>query len=130
MREDRRRPTVCPAFNVLFCFAQRNTLISVHSCAFHVLPCIALALLPKQGLMGGKEGAVLRCVEKVGSGADDTTWRVLFKQGDNKFIPCGQTKRRPQPDDLVRCSLVEDCLTGGCTSSLVALFVQGEKPQG
>lgn len=55
-------------------------------------PCVMP--LP-QGLLGGKEGAVLRNMQQGG----DDSWRILWRSGQ-QHVQVGRTKRRPTSDDL------------------------------
>lgn len=50
-----------------------------------------------QGLLGTKEGALLRALDD--PGAADVPWRIFYSSG-GQLAQVGQTKTRPSPDDL------------------------------
>ncbi|GIL93574.1 hypothetical protein Vretimale_19992 [Volvox reticuliferus] len=60
---------------------------------YSFLPCAV------QGLLGSKEGAVLRMIEPGAAAAGGSSWRILLKERD-EYVQVGAMTRRPTSGDL------------------------------
>ncbi|KAG2482133.1 hypothetical protein HYH03_018919 [Edaphochlamys debaryana] len=83
------------------------------------LPCAI------QGLIGTKEGAVLRTAEGGAKGGKGAPWRILLQEKD-QFMQVGAMTRRPTPSDLELAFLNASAAASPLTKA--AKFVKGLVP--
>ncbi|KAG2445463.1 hypothetical protein HXX76_000081 [Chlamydomonas incerta] len=91
------------------------------SVVYSFLPCAI------QGLLGPKEGAVLRTVDAAGgaTGGKPAPWRILLKQKE-EFVQVGAMPRRPTSSDLELAFLNASAASSPLTKT--AKFIRGLIP--
>lgn len=92
-------------------------LVDSFDVVYSFLPCAI------QGLLGPKQGAVMRTGE---AGSSKAPWRILYLL-DDKFVQVGAMPRRPSPDDLQLAFINASAATSPLANT--ARFLKGLMPQ-